>query len=198
MSLYNMLFGKNPASPLLLAMLNIDSAKEYPEWPKDEEGEEVDAYGCNEETEIKICEYVQKCIEGKTFQSGRFRDIYLNEDGTEIILYTRNGGGNREGYWHIFDMLRKHPLYVRDYDDDFDCTYAYIVFKVPDDYSEICRMMATGQEPPTISEKFHREIESMEQMSAGQLREKHPEICAVIDKIADFASKPPEARHDGR
>ncbi len=31
--------------------------------------------------------------------TGRFRDIYPNEDGSKIILYTRNGGGNRD-CWH--------------------------------------------------------------------------------------------------
>ena len=34
--------------------------------------------------------------EGSKYSSGRFRDIYLNEDGKKIILFTRNGGGNRE------------------------------------------------------------------------------------------------------
>jgi hypothetical protein len=32
------------------------------------------------------------------FNPGRFRDIYLNADGSRILLHTRNGGGNREHY----------------------------------------------------------------------------------------------------
>lgn len=75
---------------------------------------------------------------------GRYRDIYLNKNGTKIILVTRNCGGNREHYdsdpegsdhdcpgcimnYHI----DKHPNYIRDYDDDFDCTYAYVKYSVP-------------------------------------------------------------------
>ena len=29
---------------------------------------------------------------------GRFRDAYVTDDGTQIAVYTRNGGGNRE-HW---------------------------------------------------------------------------------------------------
>jgi len=32
--------------------------------------------------------------------------------------------------------LPKHPLYVRDVDDDFDCTYATIYFRFPDEYAD--------------------------------------------------------------
>ena len=89
MSLYNMLFGMNPDSDMLLEML------------------------------------------GKTRADfGRFRDVYM-EDGY-IIVHTRNGGGNREDYEGVFEEMSNHPWYSHDQDDDFDCTYANIFFKVPD------------------------------------------------------------------
>jgi hypothetical protein len=61
---------------------------------------------------------------------GRFRDVYL-EDGY-IVVHTRNGGGNRESYESVFDEMSQHPWYSHDEDDDFDCTYANIYFKVPE------------------------------------------------------------------
>jgi hypothetical protein len=62
---------------------------------------------------------------------GRFRDVFV-EDG-HIVVHTRNGGGNREDYEDVFDEMSEHPWYVRDADDDFDCTYANIYFKIPED-----------------------------------------------------------------
>ena len=60
---------------------------------------------------------------------GRFRDIYI--DNGHIVIHTRNGGGNREDYQDVFDVMRRHPWYVRDEDDEFDCTYANIFFEIP-------------------------------------------------------------------
>jgi len=134
MSLYNLLFGVNETAPLLLFILDIDQPDE--KW-----------------------------------HSGRFRDIYLNKDGTKIILYTRNGGGNRD-HWSfpysehkegedcpcpgciITHKLPKHPNYTRDYDDDFDSTYACIEFDVPEKFKEIAEGLATGEEPESVHEKF--------------------------------------------
>lgn len=90
MSMYNMLFGMNPDSDKLLALL------------------------------------------GKTSDDfGRFRNVYM-DDGY-IVVHTRNGGGNREAYEHVFDEMSAHPWYSYDEDDDYDCTYANIYFKVPED-----------------------------------------------------------------
>lgn len=70
---------------------------------------------------------------GKTKEDfQRFRDIWLREDGY-IEVYTRCGGGNREYYQSMFDEMSTHPWYDRDEDDDFDCTYASIYFKIPNE-----------------------------------------------------------------
>ncbi len=67
---------------------------------------------------------------------GRFRDCYLQREETSgelrIHVYTRNGGGNRDNYETVTEHLQSLPGYVRDYDDDFDCTYATYEFKVPE------------------------------------------------------------------
>ncbi len=105
----------------------------------------------------------------KKWRSGRFRDIYLNADGTEIIMYTRDGGNNREHDYDFEDnegekcscsgcnityRLPKHPNFIGSCDDEFDHTYAYVKFSIPDEYKELCKLMATGKDPDTIGEKF--------------------------------------------
>jgi hypothetical protein len=101
MSLYNMLFGVNPHAPMLLGFLGTTME-----------------------------------------QVPRFRDCYVH-DG-HIVIYTRMGGGNR-GHWDSSDTeagpecqccgcIAAHympslPGYVRDEDDDFDCTYASYYYK---------------------------------------------------------------------
>lgn len=137
MSLYKTLFGVNSFAPVLLKILDIDQP------------------------------------DGK-WSSGRFRDIYLNEDGTKIILYTRNGGGNREYCWNddkVSDCrcpacvmnhhLPKHPNYLTDYEDDFDPTYAYVVFSVPDEYLGLTKALASGEKLETVGEKFINLIEKL-------------------------------------
>lgn len=64
----------------------------------------------------------------------RFRDCYLSEDGEHIEIFTRVGGGNREGYADEIEKLRSMPTYVSDEDDDFDCTYATFTFGVPEEW----------------------------------------------------------------
>lgn len=121
MSLYNMLFGQNPYSKILLAILNLDEA---------------------------AC--------------GRFRDCYPSEDGTQIHVYTRNGGGNREQYQDTIDELSKHPMYVTDFDDDYDCTYATITFRVPDEAKDLVAKIADQTDTTPPMEKFSKLIADME------------------------------------
>lgn len=61
---------------------------------------------------------------------GRFRNVYM--DNGYIVVHTRCGGGNREDYEEVFAEMSSHPWYSHDEDDDFDCTYADIFFKIPD------------------------------------------------------------------
>lgn len=65
----------------------------------------------------------------------RFRDCYA-EDG-KIVVYTRTGGGNREEYEGSNDWMTTVAGYVRDEDDDFDCTYAKFYYKPSDDVATL-------------------------------------------------------------
>jgi hypothetical protein len=65
---------------------------------------------------------------------GRFRDAWFERqpDGPPLmVIYTRNGGGNRADQHVAITAMRAHPLYVRDEDDDFDGTYATFWFRFP-------------------------------------------------------------------
>lgn len=142
MSLYNLLFGVNSQADILKKMLGLDQ-KPLP--PGEMHGE-----------------YIDYCVDNEIWPTGRFRDIHLSAVGQlKIILYTRNGGGNRREYRWVFSILRRHPCYVRDYDDKLDKTYAYIQFNVPEQYKELAIAMATGEEPKQIGEKFKELIEQL-------------------------------------
>lgn len=64
----------------------------------------------------------------------RFRDCFVSDDERHIEIYTRVGGGNRDGYADEIERLRSMPTYVTDEDDDFDCTYATFTFEVPEEW----------------------------------------------------------------
>lgn len=94
---------------------------------------------------------------------GRYRDCYLDIKGEKIIIYTRNGGGNREDYEDVFDVLSKHPNYICDYDDDFDCTYASIEFSVPDKFIVLTKeFVRLGVDTTTGSEKFKKFLDVLD------------------------------------
>lgn len=76
-------------------------------------------------------------------ECGRFRDCFVSNG--EIAIYTRNGGGNREDYQPVFDALSGHPCYLRDEDDGFDCTYATIYFKFPDEFADELKKLDSGE-----------------------------------------------------
>lgn len=85
---------------------------------------------------------------------GRFRDAFAvsDEHGRRVHVYTRNGGGNREYCMPDWD---EHPLYVDDYDDDFDCTYATIEFRVPDAAADVFDgMLGDDRSAPDMDERW--------------------------------------------
>lgn len=92
---------------------------------------------------------------------GRYRDCYVAA-GPQIVVFTRNGGGNRADYEEVTSRLRAHPEYLTDYDDDFDSTYASYEFRVPDAYRDAVQALL-AEEGPTIPpmEKFHAFIRAL-------------------------------------
>lgn len=74
-------------------------------------------------------------------QYPRFRDCSI--EGDEIHVYTRVGGGNR-GCGFGEEELMEHPNYLRDFDDDYDSTYATYVFSVPDEWKPDFNLVVEG------------------------------------------------------
>jgi len=97
----------------------------------------------------------------KSHEFGRYRDIYVTN--SHIVVHTRNGGGNREDFEHVFEEMSEHPLYDYDEDDDFDCTYANIYFKHPPEYTELLKEMA--EHTVTPSEKWQALLLALEPTS---------------------------------
>jgi len=65
----------------------------------------------------------------------RLRDAWLQDDGEHglrVVVLTRCGGGNREAHQELYERLEKHPQYLGDRDADFDNTYAFHDFKIPE------------------------------------------------------------------
>lgn len=112
-------------------------------------------------------------LERKDF--GRYRDIYLKNGGDRIIVYTRIGGANGAYYLQQTKKLGMHPLIWGAWDDSFDDTYHYVVFRVGDGMLEQAQELfkQQGGEPITVHEKFDAVNVEMASMSAEQL-EAHP------------------------
>jgi hypothetical protein len=65
---------------------------------------------------------------------GRYRDAWIETQGDApplLVVYTRNGGGNRDDQDAAISAMQAHPLYVKDQDDSYDSTYATFWFEVP-------------------------------------------------------------------
>jgi hypothetical protein len=151
MSMYNLMFGENAASDFLLALLDLTRA-----------------------------------------DVGRFRDAYVTDDGKEIAVYTRNGGGNRE-HWGdeeaepdcscagciIEVRLPKHPLYLRDEDDDFDSTYATVFFRVPEAALPLVKDLAERRDPNVLW------LSTLEELKQGKRPDVIEKLRPLMDSIAE-------------
>ena len=103
-------------------------------------------------------DFLLKLLDCERGEFGRFRSAYVTEE--HIVVHTRNGGGNREDYEHVFDNMSVHPLYSHDEDCDYDYTYANIYFKHPAGYEQVLKEMAQGTVTP--SEKWKLLFEALE------------------------------------
>ena len=76
------------------------------------------------------CVLIMPMLGRKQQEYPRFRDCFITEEGN-IAIFTRVGGGNRNcGYGE--EALYEDENFLKTYDDDFDSTYGYYEFKVPE------------------------------------------------------------------
>lgn len=66
----------------------------------------------------------------------KYPDEVPVEPGTYIVVETRTGGGNRKDYKCCYKSLWNHPLFVDDWDFDWDETYAGFAFAIPDEHRD--------------------------------------------------------------
>jgi hypothetical protein len=131
MSLYNVINGVNPATFFILPMLGEKHPDKYPRF--------------------------RDCFVGELSNSDendQFGIPLKKRDSSKTIsVYTRVGGGNRDDYENEISELRSHPNYIRDYDDDFDSTFATFLFSVPKEFETDYDLILSG-ELKKISEQY--------------------------------------------
>ena len=131
MSMYNMAYGCNQATFLLLPMLG-KHADEYPRF--------------------------RDCFPGTVSNSDTLKDRYgipqkITDLSRPIIsVYMRVGGDNRPEYRTEIANLRNSPGYIRDKDDNFDPTYAIFEFEVPEQFRNDFDLVINGQFKNTSGE----------------------------------------------
>lgn len=136
-------------------------------------------------------------LDGIKYNIPRFRDIYLNEDGTMITVLARIGGGNREAYGKAIENLKNnHPNYLKDYDDEYDPTYALIEFSVPEVHAERCKQLATGTKHPSLQESFEFAMQQMEKMSLDDLKA-DPRFAPIVKVVEDLKKHMDALEDDG-
>ena len=127
--MYHMVNGVQPATFFLLPMLGKHPDK-YPRF--------------------------RDCFAGKIYT-----DKELDQFGIPVLkhgkqatisVYTRVGGGNRGDYQIEIEKLRDMEGYIEDFDDDFDCTFATFVFKVPDKFLNDFKLIKKGKVLETSQE----------------------------------------------
>lgn len=121
----------------------------------------------------------------------RFRDMYTREcdGGVQIVIYTRTGGGNRDDYEDENGAMAAHPLFVCDFDDEYDPTFAHFVYSVPEKYEQsLLRVHRAGEGIPKLStpaDKFQRALDGIrgESKNATVTDEQTSELAAALEAI---------------
>jgi len=93
-------------------------------------------------------------------QIGRFRDASFGKDGDQHVIHLlcRTGGGNRADYPNT--ALTKHPLYIRDHDDAYDCTYAHYYFRIPESVIADLREQGLSLDDVTVTASLQEKTEA--------------------------------------
>ncbi len=128
MSLYNMLFGVNPAAQVILAILGLKPT-DIPRFR--------DCYVENDETAgYRICVH--------TRTGGGNRDYYEDEATCRDSYpeYFEAGKEAPAGPWNA--GLRANPHYISDADDSFDSTYANFYFRLPEKWKAVLEALDAG------------------------------------------------------
>lgn len=103
-------------------------------------------------------------------QYPRFRDCFI--EGNEIHVYTRVGGGNRDAGFGE-EELQSHPNFLRDFDDDYDSTYATYCFSIPDEWKNDFELILNGK-LNEVSSEYQLRVRNVFPKLADKLNEIWP------------------------
>lgn len=180
MSLYNMVFGSNPASRIILATLGLspDTVGRFRDCFISEGAIAVYTRNgggnrdCWHESDPKCgnetCKHhvemeerrVQAFMPKGMWPNGKAPgNIFTSEGGVYGCYYLTDEKRMEPNYvceepcsaacscpgCTVNYRLPAHPLYIRDADDEFDCTYATIYFRFPDEFADDLRKLDAGE-----------------------------------------------------
>ena len=103
------------------------------------------------------CYYILPMLGRKAEDYPRFRDCFISENNT-IVVYTRVGGGNRNcGFGE--EALYKDENFLQTWDDEYDNTYGYYEFKVPDKWKKDFDLL-NNEQPTEVSDEYKELLKS--------------------------------------
>jgi len=122
MSLYNEIYGVNPATYFALPMITNRHPDSLPRF--------------------------RDCFAGKMTR-GKEKDQYgmpkrIVDDSKVITIFTRTGGENRAGHTKGNELLKQIDGYIEDYDDSFDSTFACWIYAIPERFIEDHELIRSG------------------------------------------------------
>ena len=112
----------------------------------------------------------------------RLRDVYLSKDKTKVVIFTRIGGGNRESYSASIKRHKNFKGCIRDYDDNFDNTYASFEYQIPSNKLIEVVAFLSSSDTTTGGEKLKQSLEKLEKDPDEFLKE-HPRFKVMMDDI---------------
>lgn len=143
MSLYNMLFGVNQRTPILLATLGLTTS----DVPR-----------------FRDCYVKDGRIVIYTRTGGGNRRYYDSEESCRENypedFDVDSGNEIPDGPWN--STLTSNPFYERDEDDDFDCTYASFYFRFPDKFRDDLLALEACVQTHTPTDRWKALLESLE------------------------------------
>ena len=124
-------------------------------------------------------------------QIPRYRDCYIDKE--QIVIYTRTGGGNREYYDEPNNENKEGPFnsqlreirgFVSNEDDDFDSTYCYFRYNIPETAKEILRKVNELGGSDNASEKWLRMLKKLDsKKDDGEVKEVMKKMEPLIKAI---------------
>lgn len=94
-------------------------------------------------------------------------------DAMMFSLYLRIGWNNRNDYQKEIEELRSHQYYVEDYDDTFDNTFAFFVFRIPEEWESDVNLIYTNDDwTKKVSKKYKDRLYSV-----------YPKLSEAFDKL---------------